>query len=250
MITLSSRLGTRVVAHGEVESTMIEAEKDGGERPVIHVARTQSGGRGRRGRSWVSPAGNLYATVVWPDPAQGLGPATLAGLQVACATAIRSAGGPAAQCKWPNDGFLNGEKWSGTIARRRMGPEASELHVGFGANLEEVPPGVPNATALRIHWPDGPKHNDLVAILLDAVVTLLRGGEQAVSEALAGWHPLDALEEGAPITVKTESGSHRGRYGGVSADGQLFLLTSSDDMTFSSGDVIELGISFDRASRS
>src|SRR6185437_16660400 len=64
--------GYRLTAHDTLASTNAEALAlaRGGERgPLWIVAREQTAGRGRRGNSWISPPGNLYATLLLVDPA-------------------------------------------------------------------------------------------------------------------------------------------------------------------------------------
>jgi BirA family transcriptional regulator, biotin operon repressor / biotin---[acetyl-CoA-carboxylase] ligase len=64
--------GFRLSTHDTLASTNVEAltSARGGERgPLWVVAREQTAGRGRRGHAWVSPRGNLYATLLLTDPA-------------------------------------------------------------------------------------------------------------------------------------------------------------------------------------
>ena len=186
---LGRRLGIPVVAHGVVGSTMDEARAQG-PVPRLHVAREQRAGRGRHGREWSSPAGNLHATFVWPDSDPPLGPGLLAAIQSEMADAIRGAGGPPVRCKWPNDGFIGDRKWSGLLAERDA--RRGILRLGVGANLATVPAGMEDeATALGLHWPGGPGPFETACLLLEAVLAVLRDGEAGVRRGLARWPAAD-----------------------------------------------------------
>lgn len=222
---LAERLGVRVVGHAAVGSTMDAAASDRGPKPVVHVAERQAAGRGRRGRRWASPPGNLYATVVWRDPDERLGPGLLAAIGVGWAEAVRSAGGPAVVCKWPNDGLLEGRKWAGLLARRAG---AGALHVGLGANLEAAPDGVePPAMALADRWPGWPGRREVGGLLLAAAVAVLREGGPGVRARLGRWAAVDAWAPGTPIEVRREGSVVRGEHAGLDLEGRLLVATAA-----------------------
>ena len=63
----TSIVGRRVLFHAEIDSTMDEVARlaeDGAEEGTVVVAELQTAGRGRFGRTWVSPAGNLWVSVL------------------------------------------------------------------------------------------------------------------------------------------------------------------------------------------
>jgi len=239
---LAARFGVRVVVHGAVGSTMDEAARDRGRRPALHVAARQTAGRGRRGRRWSSPAGNLYATLAWADPANCFPPATLAAIQLAWAEAVAAEGGPLTRCKWPNDGLVGGAKWAGAIAERSPGPEGIELRLGLGANLVVRPPGVDptDAAALGDHWPGWPGAEVVAEILLAAAIGLVRAGPGAIERTLERWPGHDLFEPGAAIRVTTEDGDLEGRYGGLDPAGRLRLETPDGWVVLASGEARRL----------
>src|SRR4051794_41853151 len=68
----ASAAGARLITHDTIGSTNAEAlrlARDGERGPLWIVAKTQTAGRGRRGRAWVSEPGNLYASLLLTDPA-------------------------------------------------------------------------------------------------------------------------------------------------------------------------------------
>jgi BirA family biotin operon repressor/biotin-[acetyl-CoA-carboxylase] ligase len=223
----------RVVAHGVVGSTMDVARDDPGGAPVVHLAAVQTAGRGRRGRPWESPPGNLYATIAWPDPGGTWPPAVLAAVQLAWAEALEAAGFPAARVKWPNDGWIAGRKWSGVVAERA----GARLLLGLGANLARAPAG---ATALAEHWRPWPGAEAASELLLQAAIAVLRAGPGEFPARLARWPARDALEPGEPLVVEAPGGPVEGRYAGVAPDGRLRLAGAAGERLFAVGDAVGL----------
>ena len=104
-------------------------------------ARTQSAGRGRRGSGWVSPPGNLYATLLLSEPAPT---AQAPQLSFVAALALHDAVtecapqlGPALQVKWPNDLMLGGAKLAGILIE---GDSALGFAVAIGIGVNCVAP--------------------------------------------------------------------------------------------------------------
>lgn len=216
---------------------MEAAAEDHAAPPAIHVARSQRAGRGRRGRSWRSPPGNLYATLVWPDPHGAWPPAVLAAIQLAVAEAVVSAGGPHARVKWPNDGWIAGGKWAGAIASRTP----PRLLIGLGANLTVAPdlPGHPSA-ALLDEWSGGPDPHEATRLVLAAALEALRDGAGEIGDRLARWPDRDLLEPGETVRLETADGEEGGRYLGVDPEGRLEIEVGGEVRRIASGEVCRL----------
>jgi BirA family biotin operon repressor/biotin-[acetyl-CoA-carboxylase] ligase len=236
-IGLAERLGVRVVEHGPIESTMQAALADPGPAPVLHLAKSQSEGRGRFGREWRSPPGNLYATIRWPEPEDPFPGGLLGAVQVEWARAIPEAGGPPVRCKWPNDGWLDGGKWSGLLATRPA-ERPGEIHLGLGANLVAAPviEGV-SVACLRPRWREWPGVSEVAALLLGAALRVLREGPAGVGPRLADWSRHDALTTDERVVVEGPGGPIEGAYRGIDAEGRLRLATLAGEIHVSSGDV-------------
>ncbi len=121
-----------------VDSTNREAlRRIAGGAPHFTVIRahTQTDGRGRRGRSWDSPPGNLYATlIVRPARDAALGQlAFVAALGVGMALEAYAP----VRFKWPNDLMLDGRKLGGILIEAEHGAAA----IGIGVNLATAPSG-------------------------------------------------------------------------------------------------------------
>ena len=139
--------GFNLVLLKSVESTNDEARRraeDGAPEGTLIQARTQTGGRGRRGRSWESPVGNLYMSLILrPDcpAAAGLGLSFVSAIAM-CDT-IGSVMPPmvTVTAKWPNDILINGRKVAGILLESASGTAGKLrwLVVGVGVNIEQFP---------------------------------------------------------------------------------------------------------------
>lgn len=135
--------GRRILA--QVDSTLSEAARiaPGLAGPEWILALRQTAGRGRRGRPWKDPAGNLAATLVMTPqgtPAQAALRSFSAALAVfdACVDVTGQASGLA--LKWPNDVLLNGGKLAGILLESSgQGGRIAHLAIGIGVNLRSAP---------------------------------------------------------------------------------------------------------------
>ncbi len=121
-----------------------ELAKAGAPAGTAVIAVSQSGGRGRMGRTFSSPPGGLYLTVIFrPNcPAEKLMHLTCAA-GVAAAEAIKTAAGVTPQLKWINDLILNGRKVGGILTELGLDSRgnADFALVGIGINCaQNIPP--------------------------------------------------------------------------------------------------------------
>lgn len=129
---------------------MLALARDGATEGLWLRAERQLAGRGRQGRAWVSPTGNLYAsTIVRLRPADP--PAATLALVAAVAleeTVRQFLRHPAPILKWPNDLLLDGAKLSGILLERAE----DAVVIGFGVNLAHYPTDTDRvATSLAAH---------------------------------------------------------------------------------------------------
>lgn len=133
-------LGRQLEAHDAIPSTNDEAlrlARGGAPHGTLVLADRQTAGRGRRGRSWVSPAGvNLYLSIILrpPLPPQRA-PELVPVVAVAAAETLR-AHGVDAGIKWPNDLEIDGRKVAGILTE--LSANADRIHfvvVGIGINV-------------------------------------------------------------------------------------------------------------------
>lgn len=139
--------GTALKHFDEIDSTNEEARRlaGTGERgPLWIVADRQTAGRGRRGRSWQSPLGNLAATLlIAPDkPASDSAQLSFVAAIAACDAVTGFAPDAELRVKWPNDVLADGRKIAGILLESASG-EAGRLAwlaIGIGINLAHFPP--------------------------------------------------------------------------------------------------------------
>ena len=181
---------TPVVVFDEIDSTNAEARRraEAGETgPLWLTAARQTAGRGRRGRVWESPTGNLAATYLFTtnkppgEAAQVSFVAALAVHEMAerfVAVSARSPGGEGpdhvfSTLKWPNDLLLNERKAAGVLVE--SGQIGGHLWVaaGMGVNLAIAPEPTPDAaimpTSLKDEGVEPPTPKEAVAILSSAM---------------------------------------------------------------------------------
>jgi BirA family biotin operon repressor/biotin-[acetyl-CoA-carboxylase] ligase len=129
-----------ILTVGETGSTnddLASLAREGAAEGTWLRAERQSGGRGRQGREWHSPPGNLYASTLVRLRA-GDPPAPTLALVAAVAlheVASAFAGGAKIEIKWPNDLMVAGAKLSGILLERLD----DAVVVGFGVNLADHP---------------------------------------------------------------------------------------------------------------
>lgn len=155
-----------VAETGSTNADLLELARNGAEEGLWLRAERQTAGRGRQGRIWESPPGNLYAsTLVRLRPGDPPTPTLAFVAAIALESVTREAlranfGDPYANfgdlcLKWPNDLLLNGAKLAGILLER----EADAVVIGFGVNLAHHPdlPDRPT-TSLAAHGvPLGPE---------------------------------------------------------------------------------------------
>jgi BirA family biotin operon repressor/biotin-[acetyl-CoA-carboxylase] ligase len=129
-----------------VDSTNAEAGRlaaSGETGPVWITAEEQTAGRGRRGRTWVSPTRNLSATLLLKPqrPAAECAELSFASAIASADTVAHFAPEAEVKVKWPNDVLANGRKISGILLESASaGGEPYFLAIGIGINLVHFPP--------------------------------------------------------------------------------------------------------------
>ena len=131
-------VGRRVLYHRTLNSTMDEASRlavEGSADGTVVVAETQQQGRGRFGRNWVSPEGNILLSVVLRPPLEHLPLLSIMG-GLATAQAVRKTTGLDPRIKWPNDVVLDGLKTAGVLVESVVeGGSVCSAVLGIGLNV-------------------------------------------------------------------------------------------------------------------
>ncbi len=123
---------------------------------TVVMADRQTDGRGRLGRTWISPPGNLYASVIWrPDCSLNAttGLSLLTGVALGEALADLGPDGLDLALKWPNDILVDGAKAAGILLENAQGngARAAFVVIGTGVNIQAAPTEVSYPTTCLAH---------------------------------------------------------------------------------------------------
>jgi BirA family biotin operon repressor/biotin-[acetyl-CoA-carboxylase] ligase len=245
------RIGRAVEFHARIGSTNDRARAALGQASgdgLAVVADLQTSGRGRRGRTWISPAGaNLLCSVAFrpaiaPRLAGLLGVAAALAVRDACARCAPDAG---LAVRWPNDVVdRDGRKVAGLLVETALeGEQLVEAVVGVGINVNWLPSEMPaeiagRATSLLALTGARADRVELLGSLLDALdaeVTALEHGEA----------PLVRLRttfwlDGRRVEVDTGAGTISGDVAGIGDDGSLLLDADLGRVALSVGEVVRV----------
>lgn len=225
----------KLVAIDQIGSTNEEAKRlasDGAPAGTLVWAREQLAGRGRRGRSWASPPGNLYLSLLLRPacpPAQACQLNFVTTVALASAVAMLLPAGATVTLKWPNDVLVGDAKISGILLEAGAAGDRSVdwLVIGVGVNLVSHPSDTAYAAT---------------DLLSEGAVA--PGPEEALSvfsEQFEAWHAVWLKEGFSPIRsrwialarglgeaieVRLEQETLRGRFSDLDETGALMLYMS------------------------
>lgn len=244
--------GYRVIALDEIDSTNLEAARQAAQGAVdgtVVWAQAQTGGRGRRGRVWTSPAGNLYCSILL-RPAEAAQKAAQIGFIVALAgaEAVRSAlpADRAVALKWPNDILVTGRKVAGILLESQSSAPGrlDWLVAGFGLNVISHPDVVEyQASDLRAEGaaPSLGARDVLEVYLAAFAHWRARWRDEGFAPIRAAWSGL-AVGLGRDIKVRLTDETLEGRFRSLDDDGGLVLeLADGRLRVVTSGQVFAVG---------
>jgi BirA family transcriptional regulator, biotin operon repressor / biotin---[acetyl-CoA-carboxylase] ligase len=235
----------RLIAYETIGSTNDELKRltreGAGEGLVITAAR-QTAGHGRRGRSWTSPPGNLYSSILLRPQCRA---ATAAQLGFVAALGVADAIGELApvvelRCKWPNDLLANGKKVSGILLETEMatGDQPDFVILGIGINLVSSPCDTPYpATSLAEEGAPGMTPTRMIAVLIRHFASWLTSWQQDGFAPIRKAWLARAAGLGEPIQVRLERDTLHGRFVDLDNDGALLLDMPSGSRRVAAGEV-------------
>ncbi|MCI0654190.1 MAG: biotin--[acetyl-CoA-carboxylase] ligase [Methylococcaceae bacterium] len=217
-----------------------------GLKGAICLAESQTAGKGRGGRRWISPFGNnVYMSLAWQYPG---GPACVSGLSlavgVAAVRALVAMGITDLGLKWPNDILWHGKKLGGILIElwgEAQGP--CTIVVGLGLNYAM---SAAEGAAIEQEWVDldtinnrsKPGRNRLVASLINEILPAVANFDQSgLMPFLSEWRALDCMH-GKTVDLHLAGHEISGIVSGISDEGLIQLYTSDRELrSFASGEV-------------
>jgi BirA family transcriptional regulator, biotin operon repressor / biotin---[acetyl-CoA-carboxylase] ligase len=213
---------------------MAALARDGAAEGLWLRAERQTGGRGRQGRDWHSPEGNLYASTLVRLRESDPPASTLALVAAVALHEVAAATAPQVRIKWPNDLFADGAKLAGILLER----SGEAVVIGFGVNLGHCPDGIDRpVTSLAALSAAAPPPEAFVDMLAESFARWLErwraeGLPPVRTRWLAGAHPpgtalstpdgeglFDGLDESGALRLRLADGSTR-----VIHAGDVFLI--------------------------
>lgn len=218
----------------------------------VLAAEVQTAGRGRRGRSWLSPFGRNLAVsigVAIERPVAEIGSLSLV-VGVAVRRALVEYGLTGVSLKWPNDVLLNGRKVAGILIElvRAMAPV--EVVIGIGVNVgcaARIADRIDQSIADVAEQIGRPSRNELLSRMLDQVVAACRRFDKAGFEPFrVEWNDVHHYRGARVVVTPAEmhdrhatepTASFRGNVLDVEADGALQIKTAAGVRRFTGGEV-------------
>lgn len=244
--------GYRLAVHETLASTNAEAlacaqQRHGATSPLWITASEQTAGRGRRGNTWISPAGNLYATLLIFDPGSPKGAPQLsfvAGLAVCdamreCAANMRDK----LRLKWPNDILCGGKKVAGILIEGHNLPSGLAVVIGIGVNCKHHPLQTSYPATDLAEAGDEVSADDLFFALSGSMIGRLAQWRRGAGFAATRTDWLDrAIGIGGDIRVRLPDRELTGRYEALDDSGRLLLRLADGSLeTIAAGEVFPLG---------
>jgi BirA family biotin operon repressor/biotin-[acetyl-CoA-carboxylase] ligase len=212
--------------------------------PTLLAAQTQTAGRGRAGRAWLTaPSAALTFSLAWPfaAPLQ-----TLVGLPLAVGVAIAETladFGVEVQLKWPNDVLQGGRKLAGILIETATAPDQQLWAVvGIGINLampEQLQEQIGRRTA-SLPAAAAQDRDLLLGSLLSALAQAMRQFENAgLAAFVERWNRLHAFAGQQVLILDQGKTLHEGRALGIDQIGRLLLQTDggSSPIAIMAGDI-------------
>jgi len=248
---IKSRLNTRFVGqqlyyYHRLATTMETAKelaRKGTAEGTVIIADTQTAGKGRLGRAWLSPEGSLAMSLILKPSLDNL-PQLVMIASLAVVRTIKKVAGLETQIKWPNDILIKGKKVCGILIENEVkGDRVNFAIIGIGINVNFNPLAFPEisdiATSLAHELGAEVSKIELIGALLSEL-------EQLYLEAQAGAPIYREWQEnmgmlGRWIQVKTGEAVEQGKAETVTQNGNLILRRADGSLAeIVAGDVTVL----------
>lgn len=243
---MANKVVAELEIYSEIDSTnseLLRRFNDGVQHGCLVLAESQTQGRGRRGRTWVSPAnGGLYMSLGLPfsNSTKDLQAVSLV-TAISVAEAIKQHCGLDLQLKWPNDVLASNKKLAGILLERHVSQSQSYIVFGVGVNIE-----IADEHRKRLDKPIA----DLSTLTESAIAPDILAGSivNHLVEALdllqqEGFSPFqnvwNSYDRYFDSDIVIDDGRERmiGKSMGVNESGRLMLQTLSGLVTLNTGEI-------------
>lgn len=245
----SKMLGQEIHHFNTISSTQeyaFELAQKGASEGALVVAEEQTGGRGRRGRSYFSPPGGIWFSLLLRPPLPPrLAPVISLAAGVVLAEVVTELGLQSILLRWPNDVLIGGRKLSGILAE--MSAEPDQLHfviMGMGINANMEREAFPDelrslATSLKMEMRKRVNRVEVLCKVLEKLekyyFQLLEKGPSTI---LAAWKSFPNML-GKPVKVTTLEGNYEGVATGLDDEGALLIMDKTgEERKLFAGDVL------------
>jgi len=243
---IEATLRTRVIARplevvaeiGSTNDAVMGAGRAGRAEGLAILADRQTAGRGRRGRSWASPAGvGLYTSVLLRPqltPAKMPLLTLVAGLGVA--EAVEEIAGVATRLKWPNDVLVEGRKVAGILAEMAsVDEQVGHIVIGIGINVNHGPQDLPEelfpaATSLSLVTGSRIPRGELAAAVYNGLDRWYQIFRQRQIEAILAAGRERSATLGRPVDVLADEERWQGLAVDLDADGALLVREEGGEL--------------------
>ncbi|HRY47224.1 MAG TPA: biotin--[acetyl-CoA-carboxylase] ligase [Candidatus Paceibacterota bacterium] len=229
-------IGRDIRVFQETSSTNDVVEKfgrDGVKEGVVVLAESQTKGRGRLGRKWVSQTGKglWFSVLLRPDLRPSAATQLTAATAVALTEAIRQATSLQPDIKWPNDLLIGGRKIAGILTELSAELDhIKHLILGIGLNVNQdsgdFPPEIRRtATSLRLASGTMWDRADIAVAILVQLDRIYHRIKKQQFGAIAEEYERQCLTLGHRVMIQTGSRTIQGRAESLDADGALLVRT-------------------------
>jgi len=205
------------------------ARKDCPDFTVV-IAETQTSGRGRMDRSWWSPKGGLYFTlVIRPHLSPAMSPLVNFGTAFVLARALQDFCDVDARVKWPNDILIHGRKVSGMLSEMEAaGDQVSFVNIGIGINMNnDLPPDLPSATSIKNISGKTCSRKAFLSEFLDRLENRIHQPDPA--SVIEEWKACSATL-GQQVRIVSRQGVTEGKAMDVDPNGALIVRTANGNL--------------------
>lgn len=223
-------LGSTILRLDSVASTNDVARDmaaSGSPEGTCVLAREQTAGRGRQGRTWASPPGKgLYVSVILrPTIPAAQSPVLTLAAAVAVAETLKLDFEVTADIKWPNDVMASGRKICGILVESAIERDRVQYAVmGIGLNVaqREFPDEISAvATSLLIETGGSLAPDDVLNPLLERLTRWYEIAVTEPSKVLVRWEELSSYAQGCAVRVESSDWSIEGVTRGLASTGAL-----------------------------